>query len=342
MVMMTSGSSSMTKAERVRAALAGEAVDRVPFSLWHHFPEKDATVDGLVNETVAFYEQFDVDLIKLMPTGMYSTLPYGTTIEVVPGDSGTTGMKTSPIQTSKDWTTLSAASLTEGALAEQIEVVKRIRSAVGPDVPVIQTIFSPLSMADKMSGGALLEHLESDEDSVHVALELFAQDVIAFGRECLEAGANGFFFATQQASRDAGLSDELFNRAGVAYDVRVLEALHGDDRNWCTLLHLHGTNPRFEIADQYPIHAVNWHDRESGPPIKEAVNLTSRALVAGIDRIGPVARGDVEGAIAEVDDAIAQANGTRLIVAPSCVLPYSVDASVLRAIREHVQGLANS
>jgi uroporphyrinogen decarboxylase len=338
---MVSKSSSMTKAERVRAALAGEPADRTPFSLWHHFPEKDATVEGLVNETVAFHERFDVDLIKLMPTGMYSTLPYGTTIEVVPGDSGTTGMKTSPIQTSKDWTTLPAAKPTEGALAEQVEVVRQVRSAVGPDVPIVQTIFSPLTMAEKMAGGSLLEHLENDEDSVHVALDQFAQDVIAFGRECLAAGASGFFFATQQASRDAGLSDDLFNRAGVAYDVRVLEALYDDDRNWCTLLHLHGNNPRFEIADQYPIHAVNWHDRESGPSIKEATNLTSRALVAGIDRIGPVAKGDIDGAIAEVDDAIAQANGMRLIVAPSCVLPYTVDASVLQAIREHVQGLAN-
>jgi uroporphyrinogen decarboxylase len=338
---MTSGT-SMTKAERVRAALAGGDVDRVPFSLWHHFPKKDATVQGLVNETVSFHEQFDVDLIKLMPTGMYSTLPYGTTIDVVPGDSGTTGMKTAPIQSSKDWATLPAASLTDGALAEQIEVVRQVRSAVGPDVPVVQTIFSPLTMAEKMAGGSLLEHLENDEDSVHVALDQFAQDVIAFGRECLAVGADGFFFATQQASRDAGLSDELFNRAGAAYDVRVLEALYGDDRNWCTLLHLHGNNPRFEIADQYPIHAVNWHDRESGPPIKEAMGLTNRALVAGIDRIGPVARGDVEGARAEVGDAIAQADGKRLIVAPSCVLPYTVEASVLRLIREHVQGRSSS
>jgi uroporphyrinogen decarboxylase len=331
----------MTKAERIRATIAGEPADRTPFSLWHHFPGRDATVEGLVNETIAFHEQFDVDLIKLMPTGMYSTLPYGTTIEVVPGDSGTTGMKTSPIQTSKDWTTLPAVSLTDGALAEQIEVVRRVRSAVGPDVPVVQTIFSPLSMADKMSGGSLLEHLENDEDAVHVALGQFTQDVIAFARECLSAGADGFFFATQQASRDAGLSDELFDRAGVTYDVRVLEALYDDDRNWCTILHLHGTNTRFEIADQYPIHAVNWHDRESGPSIKEATGLTKRTLVAGIDRVGPVARGDIDGAIAEVNDAINQANGQRLIVAPSCVLPHTVDASVLRAIRAHVQGGAN-
>jgi uroporphyrinogen decarboxylase len=103
------------------------------------------------------------------------------------------------------------------------------------------------------------------------------------------------------------------------------------------MLHLHGNNPRFEIADRYPIHAVNWHDRESGPPIKEAMTLTSRALVAGIDRIGPVAKGDVDGALNEVDDAISQSGGHRLIVAPSCVLPTTVQDSVLTAIREHVQ-----
>lgn len=328
---------TMTKAERIRATLAGDAVDRVPFSFWHHFPEIDRTVQGLVNETVAFHQRFDVDLIKLMPTGMYSILDYGATIELSPGDGGTTQIKTSPIQTSQDWGKVSPASPSDGALAEQVEVVRQVRNAVGPDVPIIQTIFSPLSMAQKLAGDSLFEHIEDDERVVHQALEQFTRDVTEFGRECLAAGADGFFFATQQASRDTRLSDSQFARVGIDYDVRVLEALKGDERSWCTILHLHGDNPKFELADQYPVDAVNWHDRESGPPIAEAMNLTKRVLVGGIDRTGPVAKGDLDGALGEVDDAIEQSNGKRLIVAPSCVLPISVQDSVLKGIRAHFQ-----
>ena len=334
---MTSNQSAMTKKERVRATLAGKSADRVPFTLWHHFPETDRTVEGLVNATVDFHQKFDVDLIKLMPTGMYSVLDYGATIELAPGDSGTTQLKTTPISSPSDWAKLTSASPSEGILAEQVEVVRQVREKVGPDVPVLQTIFSPVSMANKLVGSALNDHLSTDEDAVHPALELFTGDVIAFGRACLDAGADGFFFATQQASRDAGLSDELYARVGSAFDIRVLQALKEDERNWCTMLHLHGTNARFELANEYPIHAVNWHDRESGPPIKDAANLTQRTLVAGIDRIGPAASGDIDGLINEVKDAIAQAGEHPIIVAPSCVLPYTVQESTLRPVRDWFQ-----
>jgi uroporphyrinogen decarboxylase len=330
----------MTKAQRVRAALAGEAVDRVPISLWHHFPVIDATVDGLVGATVSFYEKYDIDLIKLMPTGMYSIVDYGATIEVRPGDSGTTQIKTSPIQSVQDWSKISSASPTSGMLADQVEVVRRVRAAVGPDVTIVETIFSPLTMAHKLAGDDLYQQLETNEDDIHPALEIFANDVIAFGKACLDAGADGFFFATQQGSKDVPISDELFSRVAAAYDIKVLEALSGDERNWCTLLHLHGNNPKFELADQYPIHAVNWHDRESGPPISEAKDITSRAMVAGIDRIGPAAQGDLEGAIAEATDAIKQSGGRRLIVAPNCVLPTSTQESLLKELRSQFEDFA--
>ena len=61
---------AMTHRERVEAALKGEAVDRMPISIWHHFPERDATADGLTAATVERQRQLDFDLVKLMPTGL--------------------------------------------------------------------------------------------------------------------------------------------------------------------------------------------------------------------------------------------------------------------------------
>ena len=40
---------AMSKWERVEAALAGEAVDRPPVSLWQHFPEQDQTAEALAD-----------------------------------------------------------------------------------------------------------------------------------------------------------------------------------------------------------------------------------------------------------------------------------------------------
>jgi len=59
--------SKMTHWERVTAAVAGEAVDRVPFSLWRHFPESDRDPARLAEACVAWQRMHDFD--RAAPTG---------------------------------------------------------------------------------------------------------------------------------------------------------------------------------------------------------------------------------------------------------------------------------
>jgi len=236
----------MNHRERVRAALRGGAVDRTPISLWHHFPGRDGTAEDLATATIEFQQQLDLDLVKLMPTGMYPVLDYG--VQVRPDDViGTTRFADGPIQEPGDWARLPDVSPDRGVLAREVEVVRRVRQALGPDVPVIQTIFSPLTVADKLIAGGVGAALEEHEDAISAALPKLAADVIAFGRACLDAGADGFFFATQLAARSA-LPAEIYRRLGVPTDQEVLEALRPG--SWCTILHLHGAEPLFELADR--------------------------------------------------------------------------------------------
>ena len=57
----------MTRTERVRAALRGEEVDRIPVAFWHHFrPEGSGRRQAEL--TLGFFdEQFDLDICKIMP-----------------------------------------------------------------------------------------------------------------------------------------------------------------------------------------------------------------------------------------------------------------------------------
>jgi len=327
----------MTKVERLRATLAGQETDRTPVSFWHHFPGRDRTVNGLVGATLEFQQRYDLDLLKLMPTGMYGVVDYGATIALREDDVGTTRVETTPITSPADWNRIPAAKPDQGELGNQVEVLRRLRAVLGPGVPIIQTIFSPLTIANKLAGSAFAEHVWNAEGSVQHGLERFAEDVVAFGRACLDAGADGFFFATQHANRNVDLPNGVFERLGAAYDLRVLNALAEDERNWCTLLHLHGADPLFELADRYPVHAVNWHDRETSPSIREAMSCTRRALVAGIARRGALATDDTLAAVAEVRDAIQQAGGRRLVVAPGCVLPITLREETLLAVRQAVE-----
>lgn len=327
---------AMTHRERVAATLRGDLVDRPAISLWRHFPGQDDTGRRLATITRREQQRLDLDLIKLMPTGMYCVVDYGVQIALADDDVGSTRFVAGPIRESADWTRLPDVSPAHGFLREQVEAVQILRGELGPDTPIVQTIFSPLTMAAKLVGTseALIQHLQTDETPVQHALEKLAHDVIAFGQACLAAGADGFFFATQLATRTA-LPDGVYRRLGVPYDRLVLDALRPG--SWCTILHLHGLDPWFELAEEYPVDAVNWHDRETTPSLAEALARTSRALVAGIARRGVIAFGTPEAIATEVRDAIAQTGGRRLIVAPGCVIPYPAPMENLLAARRAVE-----
>jgi uroporphyrinogen decarboxylase len=328
---------SMTPRERVAAALRGEETDRTPIGLWRHFPGEDERPDDLVNATARFHHLFDIDLVKLMPTGMYSVIDYGVEVSSSGDDIGTTRYASGPVSSLGDWSRLPSARPDQGVLRDQVEVVQRLRKSLGPDVPIIQTVFGPLTMAAKVAGSTaeLRRHLDEDSSKVRAAMDRFAEDVVAFGRSCVDAGCDGFFFATQLANRTE-LSEDLYREHGVPYDLRVLEALRPG--TWFTMLHLHGMEPLFDLADQYPIDAVNWHDRETSPTIAEAMGQTKRCLVGGIRRNGAIAKGSPEAVAAEVRDAVEQSSGRRLIVGPGCVVPYTAPADNLHAARSAVAG----
>lgn len=319
--------SAMTPRERVLAALRGQEVDRVPIAFWRHFPGQDWTGADLARATVAYYARYTPDLVKLMPTGMYSVLDYGVHVRISDEGIGTTRYVDGPIRVPADWGRLPAVDAGAGALREAVQTVELVRSHLGPDVPVLQTIFSPLTMAAKLCGGTDPLELQGDHGELTAALERLTADVVAFGRACLAAGADGFFFATQLANAAGGR--EIYDRYGVPHDLATLDALRPNSS--MMLLHLHGSNPFLDLADRYPVDGVNWHDRDTFPSLHEALGMTRRGLVGGISRTGSVLSGSARAAAEHVSQAIRETRGTRLVLTPGCVLPLAVSGSNLDA-----------
>lgn len=67
----------MTKMERIAAAIRGDAVDTVPYSLWSHLPLIDLDPVKNAEQTYGFYKTYDVDILKTMNNGMYSVEDFG-------------------------------------------------------------------------------------------------------------------------------------------------------------------------------------------------------------------------------------------------------------------------
>jgi uroporphyrinogen decarboxylase len=198
------------------------------------------------------------------------------------------------------------------------------------DAPILMTIFSPLTIAYKLAGEALLDHLQNHPTDVHIGLATIAETTSRFADLTLEAGADGIFFASQLSRADM-LTEEMCETFVVRYDLIALERVKTQPAP--LVVHLHGQNPYFETVNQYPAHAVSWHNRETGPSLTEALTLTDKTLMAGLDRT-TLEQGDPEEVVAQARESIEQTEGQRLILAPACVIPTNTPVENLQAIAE--------
>ena len=101
------------------------------------------------------------------------------------------------------------------------------------------------------------------------------------------------------------------------------------------MLHIHGARTRSRELQDYPVQAINWHDREAGPSLAQAAAMFPGALSGGLDR-WTVHRGTPDQVRNEATDAIAQTGGRRLILSTGCVAMTNSPLSTLRAARGSV------
>src|SRR5260370_34500523 len=100
----------------------------------------------------------------------------------------------------------------------------------------MSTVFSPLSLARKLSGGHLNYDLAENPQAVTGALEAITETILTFAEACFREGADGFFYSVQAASA-AFHSEEEYLRFGEPYDRRILEAVRPQTK--LTILHCH-------------------------------------------------------------------------------------------------------
>jgi uroporphyrinogen decarboxylase len=202
------------------------------------------------------------------------------------------------------------------------------------DTPVIFTIFNPLSMAAYLAGDeTLMVHLRSKPHHVLTAIGALTETISNFVRAAIALGCAGIFLSTRFASYEL-MSEDEYQRFGRAGDLAVLEAAGG---GWFNVLHYHGQHPMFIALSDYPVHAVNWHDRTAWPGLAEAAKLVPGAMMGGVEQYKTLHLGSAAEVEVQVSDAIEQMRGRRLIVTPGCTYPMGVPHSNLLALRHAVE-----
>lgn len=323
----------MTHWERVRAALKGAETDRVPISLWRHWPVDDETPEGLAAVTIRWQQAYDFDLVKFMPTGTYGIEDWGAQTSYEPNYRGIRTITRFGVTEAEQWPGLAQLDVTGGYLGRQITALRLAAEALNNQAPILQTVFSPLTTARKLAGERVFTHMRLQPEKFKAGLQIIAETTARFALESIRAGAHGLFFATQCASYQA-LSEAEYREFGEPYDLVVLNAVKSEAE--FNMAHVHGEDIMFDLVAGYPVEMLNWHDRLTWPSLKEAGERFSGLLVGGVNEWHTLLKGPARAINAEVQEAIEQTGGRRLMVGPGCVIPAHIPISHIVAAREAV------
>lgn len=327
----------MRKIDRVRAALLGQATDRPPVSLWMEYPAVDQDPLALAEAHVNFQKKYDLDFIKVTPFDLYSVQDWGCQIQFFCTPTEPPRVYKHAIKTITDWRRLEVLPATVGTWGKQLLVTKHIKRLIDPDVPFVQTVYSPLTTARKLAGERLVQDLRENPKLLHQALEMITATTIEFVRENIKAGAAGIFFATDCANHDF-LTKEEYEQFGKKYDFEVLHAARG---GWFNTLHIHGSRIMFDDVLDYPVHALNWHDCHEYPPLRRARAMTDLCIIGGLDEEGPIAYGTPFEVIEEVSTFLRETNLHGVMVGPGCCTIPNLPENNITTVRLVVERYAD-
>lgn len=323
----------MTKKERVQAALKKEEVDKIPLSIWYHIPHVDQDPIQLAEETIRITKEYDFDFIKMMPFGNYCAQDFGLSVTFFCSETQPALERKFGIDSVEDWKRLEALPACYGTYGKQLQFTQYLQKMLnGDDIPYIQTIFSPLTVAKKLAGARLFQDIKERPDLVHSALRAIAETNKNFCKANVEAGVAGFFFASQCSTYDL-LTEAEYREFGVPYDLEVISSYQED--TYFNVVHIHGDNTMFQLMANYPVQCVNWHDRWSSPTIAEARSMTDKCLLGGLNEreFAVMSADKVEEHLRE---AVTAAGRAGLMLGPGCVAKLNTPAENFYAARAAV------
>lgn len=208
-------------------------------------------------------------------------------------------------------------------LDEQARALGLVVEQLGPDVPVLQTVFSPITVGSYLVGRdrrRLVRELRQHPEVVLPALEKVLEVLSDFARESVEAGAAGVFYAISGFATPDAMPVQVYDELVFPSDLRFWESL--PQAAWFNAVHLCGSRVNMDVARRLPVQAVSYSIHNAGnPSLAEAQRLTGKAVMGGLEQRRVLVSGPDEAIEQQVRDAIAQTHGRRLLLAPGCSVP---------------------
>ena len=320
----------MTRRERVLAALRGDPVDRVPISFWMHNFVTENSADGLTAETLRLARVFDWDFLKPQSRAQCFAEMWGLTYHRSTERATQFTVTHTPLTGRADLPRVKPADARHGALGEQLAALGTIRAGVGPDTPIIWTIFSPIMVMSYLLAGGRAQALalaRTEPKAMDRALGAIAETLADYARACVAGGADGLFYATNIARADGLTADEC-RRFQRPHDRRILGAVEGAPFN---VLHVCGSTIHFDEFADYPVAAFSWALGHGNPSLADGQRRTGRAVMGGLPAKPEIAAMSVEAIAARARRAVDEMRGRALLLAPDCSINPDTPDALLHA-----------
>jgi uroporphyrinogen decarboxylase len=326
----------MSGRERIEAAIAMGVADRPPVGAWGHTYREEWSPEDLAKVTVERARRFGWDFVKFQPRASTFAEAYGSVYHAS-GHRMRAPIMIKPAVPDLDaWSSVSLRA--PRVFDEQVESIGTVVRDLGKDVPVIQTVFSPITVGGYLVGKSqsrVVRELRAHPEVVGPALERIVEGLVDFSRRSVDAGAAGVFFAISGYAGRGVMKEDAYRDLVLPYDQAVLTAL--PKAAWFNVLHLCGSNLNFGLARDLPTQVVSWSIQNQGnPSLAEGREIAGRAVMGGLSQRSSLVYGPESKIADEVRAAIEDTGGRGLVIAPGCSVPPRVRDANLAAVMDAV------
>ncbi|HYT14687.1 MAG TPA: uroporphyrinogen decarboxylase family protein [Candidatus Nitrosopolaris sp.] len=326
----------MNGRKRVEAAIALGVADRPPFGAWGHTYREEWSPADLAAVTVDRARQFGWDFVKFQPRASCFAEAFGSVYKPAGHRLKGPVLESEAVPDLETWSTV--ALVNRKALDDQVDSLHMVAKQLGFGVPVIQTVFSPLTVAGYLVGknsSRVVRELRKHPELVRPAMDRIAEALVDFSKRSVAAGAAGIFYAISgYAGRDA-MPEDVYRELVLPSDQAVLGTLPHEA--WFNVVHLCGSKLHFDLVRDLPTQVVSWSIHNLGTPtLSQGRNLAERAVMGGLGQRKSLLYGPPAEVQAEARRAIADTGGLGLLLAPGCSVPPRVREINLMAIGESV------
>ena len=306
--------------------------DRPPVGAWGHTYADEWSPDALARITVDRARRFGWDFVKFQPRASCFAEAFGSVYR--PSGHRLRGpVLIKPAVPDLDsWTSVQLVN--RKALDDQVESIGMVVRGLGPEVPVIQTVFSPITVGGYLVGKSqsrVVRELRKNPEIVGRALDRVAEALVDFSRRSIGVGAAGIFYAISGYAGRNVMPEDLYRDMVLSYDHAVLGAL--PQQAWFNAVHLCGSNLNFGLARDMQAQAVSWSIHNQGnPSLAEGRQIAGRAVMGGLSQRATLVYGPPPKIEDEARRAVEQTGGRGLLLAPGCSVPPRVRDNNLQAM----------